>query len=258
MDDTQAIGVPLLLGAAFLALLFVALTVMVRIWRRNKLRRLERDIRAARADAARSPDYRALAAREHDTLRCELDDPAEKLKRAGFVFLGDLVDDSDPPRVTRWFLDGDPTIIASISMIDAHYGRTPSITLSSVTANGSVLSTQRGPTVRRLAAPPFVRRLDVGPDTSISRLLELHRRGRGQTRCVAFATLDDVVRVIAQTAARTVEWRASQLPDALLEADLRSVLGLAFQRLHRSFAARIGANIGLPAARLVRSPRDQS
>ena len=53
------------------------------------------------------------------------------------------------------------------------------------------------------------------------------------------ATCDDLIAELVEVRARIARWREAQPPDALLDADLRSVLGAQYARSGKWWARRL-------------------
>ncbi|MBV8763012.1 MAG: hypothetical protein JO257_37345 [Deltaproteobacteria bacterium] len=219
-------------------------------WKRaEQMKRFEQALRDAREAAEGPSPYRVARAETDGELLALLriaDSHREALESSGFRSLGDLVVErrGEALMVSRMLVSHDGVTLAAISVTRKNPTRV-FVALSSYTGERQHATT-RGE-VPSLARPPFVSITNLPPDTSIEKLVAAHVAPEGAR---VTASIDDVLARLAELRERTVTWRASQSPDELLDADLRALLGKAYDKGGKMWAAKLRGK--LPEARLQR------
>ena len=193
--------------------------------RRSAITKGENALREAIANANHPTTYRVAGEADAAlvaTLEAARGDE-RALIAAGFAVLGDVVDES----VSRWFVDATGRTCAALKI--SGDGNTW-ITLHSATAD-DVYTTVRVAHGAALARPPFVHREVLPLNASLADMIRHHAAFAkledqdGQIERVA--TIADVVAKLERTSSRMLAWRIAQPPDALLDADLRALVGEA-------------------------------
>jgi hypothetical protein len=227
-----------------LAIVFAfAVIVLVRYARfRRTIDRLEIKIRNLRSLGEGELSYRRIDA------SAALDELAPELAAAGLIALGDAVSTRDP-KPARWFADAEGTVFGWIAVVDVRWMQLRVAIVMSRRGDDVVL-TRRVPASVALAEPPFLLRTEVPAAMPLADAIAHHRARLGAAGgLVAVHALDEATRELEQLRARTVAWRQTQEPDALLDRDLRAILGRHYATLGPRLARRL-AN-PLPRARVV-------
>jgi hypothetical protein len=153
-------------------------------------------------------------------------DVTRDLERAGLKVLGDLLEQNDDGTIAgmvRWFRSQDGSVCGWFG-IATH---TPVMLLFSESAAGDYFMTGRGTPGPALARPPNVQREIVrwgdGAAAALQQHLALVGAQAHQLRRVE--TADDATALLARLRETTARWRAAQPQAALLEQDLRAILG---------------------------------
>ncbi len=209
---------------------------------------LETALREARELAAGPSPYRVATEADRALVaRLATADDETRLAAFGFTLLGDLVIQGDgraPSAIVRALVDRGSTTAAYFTSSRA----TTTLTLASYP--GGDLFTTRRSLHDGLADPAFVHRQTRALDVPLATLLVDHERFAPHEARIRFATLDELVAVIAANHARVASWRLAQPPDELLDADLRGVLGDHYAKHGKAWARRLRGE--LPAATLRR------
>jgi len=214
-------------------------------------------IRRHRAEAVTVGGMRRVTAADADVIAMlgwvQLDEHA--LRSRGFAVLGDLVSKREAPStgLSRYFVDESGTMVASLSVLKG----SPNacwLALECFTAYSQFMTLRAGK-LPELSYPPFVYRQWVGKDIPVDEVIERHRAlikdKNNEEQCLCtIRNLDELVAQTERHSELNREWRNAQPPDALLEADLRSVLGERYDGLGKRFAQRLAAE--LPEARIRR------
>lgn len=229
------------------------------IWRRfrnvggywkyqQRMREVEQGLRDARAGADGPSPFRVATG--HDAALLEalrmLDSQQEALMADGYRMLGSLIAEREgAPVMASWVLvSGAGTTVATLSV--ALKSRRTYVALGSYDGDRHV-STVRGE-APALARPPFVDVTYLPGDTSIAKLLAAHVPPAG---ALVVASLDDVLARVRDLRERTQAWRAAQSPDELLDADLRALLGKAYDKRGKVWAAKLRDKLPQATARRV-------
>lgn len=175
----------------------------------------------------------------------------KELNACGLRELGDIamrLPDGTLTGLIRTHVDVSRTIVAELLVpaveIDRAY-----VFCESFTTSGSYVTE---PGRSGGARPPSTRTQSVAVTASIAALVEAHRAWISGTPQIAWRTLDELMARKAETRRLLLAWRAAQSPEALLEADLRSLLGEAFEHDGARWSKHLRA--ALPRAVLVRKP----
>lgn len=216
-------------------------------WKRaEQMKKLEQALRDARDSAEGPSPYRIATASDGELLALLriADSHREALEAFGFRALGELIVErrGEAVMVSRMLASGDGLTLAGLSVTVKNPTRVY-VALSSYTGERQH-GTTRGE-VQSLARPPFVTITSLGLDTPIAKLVAGHQAPQDAR---VIATIDDVVARLVELRERTVAWRAAQPPDELLEADLRALLGKAYDRGGKLWAEKLRDK--LPEARL--------
>lgn len=231
---------PIPLALLVAAIVFYLVTL---VRARRRTRKLAGQIRSLRSLAANSHVYRPPTASERIP---ESDLPlfssaSAELGSAGFTVLADLMGvpaGREPSGITRWFAAPDGRVVGWFGV--ARSARVPPgvpiFALLSRAPDGLYLATVRGAPGVRPAPPPFVRRTDVPGTRPFAELLAAHdaaiaASGVPRARLEVRTTADGAVSLYGEQHASISAWRASQPPAALLDADLREILGARHDEL---------------------------
>jgi len=233
-----------------------AMSLFVVLRRRAAVKSAVMVVREGREDASARARYREIAAGdEHAELMTGFKADGFELEPLGFRLLGDLVAeraDGSPRAVARCWLDDKGTTFAYL-VVNLRWRDMPTLTLESQTSTEALLTMRT--TAAELAKPPFVHRQTVDPLVGHAELITRHRafvrRHDARESLVQVASLDELRDAITRSNARTVAWRRAQEPDALLDADLRGLLGRGYARHGAAWAKVLRAS--LPRA-TVRKP----
>ena len=218
-------------------------------WKRHEqMKKFEQALRDARAGADGPNPFRIATAADapHVERLAVLVSQQAALAEAGFRVLGDLIMERDGKAfmISRVHVSGEGTTLATLSAslltVRTYVG------LGSYDGDSHV-STVRGE-VPSLARPPFVTVTSLPQDASIAKLVAAHQPMPG-ARVVT--SLDDVLARLAEVRTRTQAWRAAQPPDELLDADLRALLGKAYENGAKRWAARLRDKLPQATARRV-------
>ena len=220
------------------------------LWkRREQMKRFEQALRDAR-DAAEGPSpYRLANASDAELLALLriADSQREALEAMGFRSLGELIIErrGEPVMVSRMLVSHDGLTLSGLSVTIKNPTRV-FVALSSYTGERQY-GTTRGE-VPSLARPPFVTITNLPLDTTIGKLVAAHQPPEGARPT---ATLEDVLARLVELRERTVAWRAAQPPDELLDADLRALLGKAYDKGGKIWAAKLRDKLPQATARRV-------
>ena len=216
----------------------------------RKLRTFEQSVRNLRSQFDVSHPFRAatvadakLVARLRAT-RAHHD----ALVACGFAVLGDIVTvdaENTAVGVMRAFVDRTTCAFVAVGLSD------PPVTMLQLSsyATGEVFGTRLGRLVS-IAEPPTVHRQAVAADLShrdaVAKHVELTHTATSPL--IEITTLDELIAQLDRGRAETARWREGQPPDALLDADLRAVLGDGYARSGEAWIRRLRGH--LPQARL--------
>ena len=101
-----------------------------------------------------------------------------------------------------------------------------------------------------LAAPPWAHRLAVPDSRTLSGAIADHRERIASAHgLVTVKTAEELQAELMRVRARTIAWREAQPPAALLDADLRSMLGRHYDTFGPRLAKRL--TVEIPQARVV-------
>jgi hypothetical protein len=215
----------------------------LRWWQyQRKLDRLEANIRRLRALATRRPRYRAPTPDDHIELG-PLDALTPQLRTLELAVLGDLVDPAgDAKLAMRWFVDGEHTTYGMFSVT-----RSGTVAMLMSCSADRFYVTRMVPTPQ-LACPPSYTRQDVPLRSSLADVVAKHRalvaRAPGLVAC---ADLDAVTSELDRMREHVLAWREAQPPQALIDADVRAILGARFDRIRPTLVRRLQSP--LPEAR---------
>lgn len=226
-----------------LAMLLGATTWLL-AWSRGRLRTvlLAREIAKLRDQIGRQIDFRVPTDADVEVVaqvRARIDAAAAKLDLRGFTLLGEFV--SQPARcppllVTRVWADDRKTTHV---LVGARVGdRSPAIvTIASVTGELEI-GTAIGTHVRTLAPPPFAQRQTVPADLPFVEVLARHRAFAAGD-LVVIESFDHFLRELQRFHNKHLAWRESQPPLALLDADVRNLLGPGYDQHGKAVVMRM-------------------
>lgn len=172
--------------------------------------------------------------------RPHFDAASEELAGAGFTILDDLInvaDDGVPAGRTRWFASRDARVVGWFGVARSAAGATaPVSVLLSTSPAGHYFSTVRGSPSVRLVAPPFVHRADCAVALPLADVIAAHvasvsASGTAWDTLEVRATAHEAVALFLAQHAAIAAWRATQPTAALLDADLRCILGTRHDEL---------------------------
>lgn len=144
--------------------------------------------------------------------------------------LGDFVEmqaGGAPAGIVHWFVTNPPTTCGWVA-IAGRAKRVPLVLFLSHSAGGHHLLTRRGAAnVGHLAGPPTVHRLTVGGQLPIAHALARHQQELTRIGASPLLPIDDIAAALklrddVRDAQRA--WRQRQPPEALLDADVRTML----------------------------------
>lgn len=242
-----------IVGAFALYVAYRRLSFVRAFWhRRDQLARFERALRDARANASGPSPWRLARADDRDLVALLLHAAAgdeHALGAAGFVPLGELVGELPAGRATlvlRALVRGPAVAFLMISTT------TPTRVRMTISSYGpdQQFSTARDSDGRSLATPPFVHLRHLRADATALEVVREHAAFATAGELRTLATLDELLATMAAHRALVQRWRDAQPPDALLEADLRGLLGPAYDGAGAYWARKLRAR--LPDARLRR------
>ena len=247
---------------ALIAFFGAALPVAL-YWRlTRKLEGLEEIFYEARLYSESGLCLRPLAAHEAELVASlgAVAAVTEELRAAGLVVLGDLVEDIDPDRMPhisrrlgaalarRAFASGDGIVFGSCDPL----GYTELMSAR----DGELYVSERSERQAGLAVPPFVSARHFGPGTSLSALLDAHRASLVESSAswARVTSLEQYVQQAQHARLREIAWRDAQDPDALLDLDLRALLGeRTYAVIGSELTVRLAARRGVTTARVVSS-----
>jgi len=211
---------------------------------RKRIARLEALIRKGREIALGGMKFEPVDARWQPFLD-GLDVPA------GMQALGDFVEvpeGREPSGALRGFASPDGTTYGWLARV----GPTKATVTVLVSATETeVYLTRHTPAAGgMLAAPPWAHRVAVPYSRTIAGAVGDHReRVASAQGLVTVKTLEDLQAELARVRGMTIAWRQAQPPAALLDADLRSMLGRHYDTLGARLAKRLA--VEMPQARVV-------
>lgn len=210
------------------ALLLVGLNISTRLTYRKVAPQLVPTIRKMRKLAEETITYRPMQAGESiPASAVALFDAAEReVTSAGFTVLGDLmeVDPDGNPKPTRWFVDRSGTICGWFGAL----GTKPVMMLFSEAERDTYFITGRGTTATATAQPSTNHREFLGWDVGLNDVVARHKAQiaqSGKSAIVQAARLEAAPAVVSRLRAATARWRSAQPPNALLEQDVRGLVG---------------------------------
>jgi hypothetical protein len=214
--------------AVAIALLLVGLSISTRLTYRTVAPQLVPTIRKMRKLAGETITYRPMQTGESiPASTVALFDAAQReVTSAGFTVLGDLmeVDPDGQPKPTRWFVDRSGTICGWFGAI----GNKPVMMLFSEAERDTYFITGRGATSTATAQPPTNHREFLGWDVGFVDVVARHKAQIAQSGTSAIvqpATLEAAPAVVSRLREATARWRRAQPPNALLEQDVRALVG---------------------------------
>jgi len=211
---------------------------------RKRIARLEALIRKGRDIALGGMSFTPVDARWQPFLD-GLDVPS------GMQALGDFVEvpeGREPSGALRGFSDPTGTIYGWMARI----GATKAMVMVLVTATDTdIYLTRLTPAAGGLlSAPPWAHREVVAYQRGVEGALERHRaRVAAVTGAMRVTTVAELQAELARVRGMTIAWRQAQPPAALLDADLRSMLGRHYDTLGARLAKRLA--VEMPQARVV-------
>jgi hypothetical protein len=171
----------------------------------------------------------------------------------GYASLGEIamIARNKPFAVMRAFVDGAATTFAFVIVSLKAYAP-PTFMLESHTDNaewGTIRSTRRGP---HCVDAPFshTQALSLDLDALLAKHRELALGGAGEAPLVRCTTTAELCALLERKHELVVRWRGAQPSDALLQADLREILGARYGTAGPRWTERLSAP--LPSARLRR------
>ena len=230
-------------GAVVVASAIVSAIASRLTYRRRRLRWFAAQFRRAREQSTIPATYAPATGSQ----RADRDVMAAE-PPPGVTVLGDVAQTHgrEPPIVLRWFIDSAGTTFGCVGMVSSL--RMMRLCSSDGTNVYTTVSTWR-----RLVSPPsapFVKNGFVPYQKGRAYGLAFHQKAMTRAaNLIAIHTLDELCAFLTDTSRRVVEWRASQMPDALLEYDLRALLGTHYDRYAKALARHL--KLELPKARLL-------
>ena len=216
------------LSAAAVAVLLVGLKISTRLTYRRAAPKLVPTIRKMRQLASQTITYRPMHAGESIPAgSVALFDAAQReLTGAGCTVLGDLmeVDPDGGAKPTRWFVDRSGTICGWFGALR----NKPVMMLFSEAERDTYFITGRGATSAATAQPPTNHREFLGWDVGVADVVARHKARIAQSGKSAIAqpaTLEAAPAVVNRLREATARWRSAQPPNALLEQDVRALVG---------------------------------
>jgi hypothetical protein len=211
---------------------------------------IERNVRDAREVAMGPSPFRLTTGADDALTGClaAADPEKQALCDLGFLPLGDLL--YEPPNrpasvVYRALIEPDHNVVAFLSV----FVKTETVLLNLASYTDTEVFHARRGAWRTLSDPPFLHRKILAKDASVESLLVEHRALVGSEPLVRIESRAELVAILAKIHERTASWRATQAPDALLEADLRSLLGERYPQAGKTWAGKLRDR--LPAATLL-------
>jgi hypothetical protein len=238
-----------------LALMVASGAVFAVLLRGRNLRKRENAIREARAMMSSDLVWRRLTATETDLaalLQCVRADE-QALEGCGFTILGDVVMEVNGERVwgvMRALVDASNTACAYL-VVPPQAPSRPTLLIESYTRDEEFM-TLRG-SVIPTAQPPFSHRQVVTADTPCDVVVARHRElvtlDARDNAVVRIRNLDELTAELGRKHTLMVGWREARSPEALLEADLRALLGADHERDGARWARRLVARLPSTRAR---------
>jgi hypothetical protein len=232
-----------------LAAVFAVLSFSTLFRRQKAIKSLEGNIRKLRTLAVRAVKYRRLREGDDEARKIlgGLDKGTKELEELGCTLLGDYIEESQAAQLpTRWFVDADGTTFGWIAVAPTPLGlRDVAMLMTGGERTAITLCTPRG--APGLAQPPHVDRVVREGFLDLKAALAEHAK-RKPADAKKVTSIDDAFAVVEDVRARTATWREAQAPDALLDQDLRAVLGRHYEKLGKTLAKRLASD--LPEARV--------
>jgi hypothetical protein len=208
------------------------------LWQRYKFRvaceRIAGNIALMRHRSLRKTYYVPVDTRDPRDHKAQqvFADVSQDLEGAGLKVLGDLLEQNDDGTiagVVRWFRNDDGSVCGWFG-IATH---TPVMLLFSESAGGDYFITGRGTPGLSLASPPNVHRQIVrwGDGTASALQHHLALVGAQAHDLRRVETVNDATALLARLREGAATWRAEQSQAALLEQDLRAILGDRYDRV---------------------------
>jgi hypothetical protein len=223
------------------AVLALAILYVLRVQKRLTI--LAAQIRGLREQALQHVTYKPVGDVDFADA---LADATREAEREGFRILGDHAEEaklSGSSRPMRWFVDREGTTFGWMSPFETPGQRHVVIVLMSHELD-RVTITARQPAASTLSRPPFVTLQHIPPATSFIAVVAKHRaKARFDDPERAFIpvkTFDEVVHELDRMRDKSIAWREAQPMDALLDADLRSLLGGEYAKLGAAMKRRLG------------------
>jgi hypothetical protein len=225
-------------------------------WRaHSRADRFERMFHEARNALTADVPYRAVTGDDPDLVAMlgAVSADERELVACGFVVVGDFMAQTAeraPLSVMRGLVDRSGTTCAILGVACAHPTYVQ-LTLGSY-AEHEMFKTRRG-LQHGLAEPPSVHRRGVAPELPHDQIVAAHREFAcaDEAALVHVTSRDELIAQLDRFRARLVSWRASQPPDDLLDADLRSMFGARFNLAATVWARRLRARPPRATARRV-------
>lgn len=213
-------------------------------WSRGRVRTvlLAREIAKLRDQIGRHIDFRVPTADDAAAVAqvgARIDAAIAPLDLRGFTLLGELVTHPrgcPPLVVTRVWADDRKTTHV---LVGGRIGDpSPAIvTIASITDEIEI-GTSIGTHVPALATPPFSKRQTIAGVLPFGELVALHRNFAGDG-LLAIESFEHFLRELERFHTKHLAWRESQPPVALLDADVRNLLGPAYERYGKAVVIRM-------------------
>lgn len=230
----------ILIGAALVALEYIYLTVK----NRRVARALVPQVRKMRMLASQTVTYRAPQSDEPISPDTQplFEAVQGEIRAAGLSVLGDLIEvhpSATAFSITRWFMDESQTVCGWFGVVrNKETGKlTQVMMLFSESASGDFFVTGRGTTSTALAQPPMTHRTFCEWNDGLVATIGRHRGMLAEARATAVRQARDLdagpalVTRLRDSAAR---WRATQPQRALLEQDVRALVGNKWRYVGRT------------------------
>ena len=219
-------------------LVVVLLIVVFVVWQRRAVRRqaeglekVARGIRDLRMRARVVPTMNRVAT-EGESVPPQFATIAAELEREGFRMLGDVEElnpDGSVAGRLRWFASADGTIWGWFGLAN---GVVPVMLMLSEDAGRGFTATIRSPHAPSTVSPETVRELRLRWEDGLDLALDGQRASvAAMAAPIRVTDLEGAIASLHRLKEHTNQWRTQQDPDALLEADVRNIVGDRYDEL---------------------------
>jgi hypothetical protein len=212
-------------------------------YRRRRLRWFAEQYRRVREQSAIPSTYAPAAGSQRADRDVQAAEP-----RPNVTVLGDVAQTRgrQTPIVLRWFVDAAGTTFGCVGNV----GGLRMMRLYSSDGTNIYMTASMWRSFAPPPSAPFIKPGFVPYQKGRAYGLTFHQKAMTKARdLVAIHTLDELCAFLNETSRLIVEWRAAQTPDALLEYDLRTLLGKRYDRYAKALARHL--KLELPKARLI-------